>query len=255
MSKTIIAEMQSMKEKDYEAFRHIWLGEPFKLSDAVIFKGRVHEECFETPPGVKFYFGLDLGYAKDPCALIRCFVVDNELFIDQEAFGYEIELDELDAWIRNSMPSCIDGTIYVDSARPETISYMQRAQTVNGVYKKGLPAKACRKFPGSIEEQIQFLKSFKRIVVHEKNCPRIADEFRLYSYKTDRITGDVLPVIVDAHQHGIDALRYSLQDYMEARPDFNMYKKAYDMSREMGRKTDPKKQAARNRQNKKNWAI
>jgi phage terminase large subunit len=40
----------------------------------------------------------------------------------------------------------------------------------------------------------------------------------LYSYKTDRLTGDVLPIIVDKHNHCIDALRYSLEPLIKAGP-------------------------------------
>jgi phage terminase large subunit len=32
-----------------------------------------------------------------------------------------------------------------------------------------------------------------------------------YSYKVDRVTGDILPTIIDANNHYIDALRYALQ--------------------------------------------
>jgi len=35
-----------------------------------------------------------------------------------------------------------------------------------------------------------------------------------YSYKTDKLTGDVLPVLEDKHNHCIDALRYALEPVM-----------------------------------------
>jgi UDP-N-acetylmuramyl pentapeptide synthase len=38
----------------------------------------------------------------------------------------------------------------------------------------------------------------------------IQQEFQAYSYKTDRLTGDVLCDIVDAENHAIDALRYAI---------------------------------------------
>ena len=42
------------------------------------------------------------------------------------------------------------------------------------------------------------------------DCEQTAREFRLYSYKVDRLSGDIRPDIVDAHNHYIDALRYAL---------------------------------------------
>ena len=45
----------------------------------------------------------------------------------------------------------------------------------------------------------------------------MASEARLYRYKTDKRTGDILPIIEDRNNHGWDALRYSLDGYIMAR--------------------------------------
>jgi len=37
-----------------------------------------------------------------------------------------------------------------------------------------------------------------------------AEEFRLYSFKVDRMTGEVLPIIFDKFNHCPDAVRYAL---------------------------------------------
>jgi phage terminase large subunit len=37
------------------------------------------------------------------------------------------------------------------------------------------------------------------------------EEARLYSYKTDRLTGDVQPALKPGHDHCWDAIRYALQ--------------------------------------------
>jgi phage terminase large subunit len=42
-------------------------------------------------------------------------------------------------------------------------------------------------------------------------------EARLYSYKTDSLTGDVLPDIIDRHNHGWDAARYGLNPMIQQR--------------------------------------
>jgi phage terminase large subunit len=69
------------------------------------------------------------------------------------------------------------------------------------------------KAKGSVEDGIAFLRSFKKIIVHER-CKHTADEFKLYSYKRDRLTGEILPVLEDKHNHCIDALRYALEQVM-----------------------------------------
>ncbi len=46
-------------------------------------------------------------------------------------------------------------------------------------------------------------------MVHPR-CTCTIRELRLYSYKTDRLSGDVLPVVLDAWNYYIDALRYAV---------------------------------------------
>ena len=67
-----------------------------------------------------------------------------------------------------------------------------------------------KKWAGSVEDGVAFIKSLDRVIIHP-DCPETAREFRLYSYKRDRLSGDVMPKIVDANNHYIDALRYALQ--------------------------------------------
>jgi phage terminase large subunit len=61
-----------------------------------------------------------------------------------------------------------------------------------------------------VEDGVQFLRGFREIVVHER-CKHTADEMKHYSYKVDKLTGDILPVLEDAHNHCIDALRYATE--------------------------------------------
>jgi phage terminase large subunit len=60
---------------------------------------------------------------------------------------------------------------------------------------------------GSLEDGVEFLKNFD-IVVHPR-CKHVADELTLYSYKTDPLTGVVLPQLEDKRQphHRRAALR------------------------------------------------
>jgi len=53
------------------------------------------------------------------------------------------------------------------------------------------------------------MRAFEEIVIHP-SCSHTMEEFRLYSYKTDRLTGDVLPDIIDKANHCIDSIRYGI---------------------------------------------
>ena len=182
-------EMEWLKARDYESYLHIWEGEVRKHSNAVIFAGRYRVEEFDTPRDARFYQGADWGFANDPTALIRCYIKDRTLFIDREAWGVGVDLDETPA-LFDSIETARHWPIKADNARPETISFMRR---------RGFHISGAKKWAGSIEDGIEYLKSMD-IVIHPR-CRHTIDEFNHYSYKVDKQTGEVLPLIVDAWNH------------------------------------------------------
>lgn len=201
------AELRREMEYDYsvdpDAAAHVWGGECRSQSDAQVLRGKWTVESFEPRDGLDGpYLGADWGFAQDPTALVLAWIdaAANTLYVEREAYGVGVDIDATPA-LFDAVPGARVRVIRADSARPETISYVRR----NGYPK----IEAAEKWPGSVEDGIAFLRSFARIVVHSR-CRRFAEEARLYSYKTDRLTGDVLPAVVDAHNHLIDALRYAL---------------------------------------------
>lgn len=198
--------MEYCRRTDPEAWDHIWNGNPKVISDAQVFRGKYLIEPFETPPDARFFHGADWGFAKDPTVLVRAFAKDNRLYVDAEAYGIGVELDETPQ-LFDSMETARKWDIKADSSRPETISH---------IAKKGFKIKAAKKWSGSVADGLAALKSFEKIIVHPR-CKHTADEMRLYSYKVDRVTGDILPVLVDAHNHCIDALRYAFDGYIRGK--------------------------------------
>lgn len=187
---TLRKEMEYCRRVAPADYQHIWEGEPSVLTEAQVFKGRYVIEPFETPEGARFFFGADWGFAADPSTLVRCFIKGDRLYIDYEAYGVGVELDETPQ-LFDSVPGSRKWPIKADSARPETISYMK---------KRGFNITAAKKWQGSVEDGLAVLKSFEKIVVHPR-CKHAAEEFQLYSYKVDKNNGDILPVLVDAWNH------------------------------------------------------
>jgi phage terminase large subunit len=66
------------------------------------------------------------------------------------------------------------------------------------------------KWGGSVEDGIAHVRQYERIVIHPR-CIHAAEEARLYSYRVDRLSGDVRPEVLDEHNHIWDAVRYALQ--------------------------------------------
>src|SRR5690625_1560785 len=191
---------------DPALYRHIWEGAYYEQSDAQVFAGRYRVAEFEAQKGWDGpYFGLDFGFSMDETAGVKAWIHDNTLYIEHELYEKRLELDDTaDAMIK-ALPGCEKHVVRADSARPESISYLKR----NGIPR----IEACKKGKGSVEDGVEFIKSFKQVVIHSR-CRNTVNEFDLYSYKVDRLSGDVLCAIIDANNHVIDSLRYALEPLM-----------------------------------------
>ena len=194
--------LRCLKE-DKALYNHIWEGECLTLTDALIFRNKFEVLDFETPKDARFFHGIDWGFGKDPTALVRCFIKDKDLYIDKEAYSDTVTLDDLPNFIL-TIPTCREWTTKADSSRPETIHFLQ---------KRGFRVEAADKWTGSIKDGIEYLRGFNKIYIHP-SCVNTAREFSLYSYKIDRINGDILPIPDDLNNHTIDAVRYALDGYI-----------------------------------------
>jgi phage terminase large subunit len=191
---------------DPNTYAHVWEGEYLTHSDAQILAGKWEIGDFE--PNAMWdgpYQGGDFGFAMDPTAAVRAYVHKGDLYVSHECYREKLEIDDTPHAVTTAIPDWERYAARWDSARPESISYLRR---------HGLPnSQAVEKWPGSVEDGIAFLRGFRRIILHPR-CVNLARECRLYSYKVDRLTGDILPVPVDAHNHGIDAMRYAIAPMM-----------------------------------------
>lgn len=201
------AEREYLARVDPDAHAWIWGGNCRAASDAQIFRGKFVVEAFEAAKGwAGPYQGADWGFAVDPSTLVRCWVHERVLYIEHEAYAVGVDIDKTAA-LFDRVPGARDFTTRADNARPETISYMQQ----HGYHR----VVAVQKWPGSVEDGIAHIRQFERIVIHPR-CVHAVEEFRLYSYKVDKLTGDVLPEVLSGHDHIVDALRYALQPLIRA---------------------------------------
>lgn len=191
---------------DSATYAWIWEGAYLENSDKQVLANKYVVQSFPDDlwqQADRLLFGADFGFAKDPNTLLRQFILNDCLYIEYEAYGVGVELDHMPEFY-GKIPESRKWSIKADSARPETISYLKR---------QGFNISAAKKWQGSVEDGITHLRGFKQIIIHPR-CKETAKEARLYSYKTDRITGEVLPVILDANNHCWDAVRYGLDGYI-----------------------------------------
>ena len=207
-------EMDYLKKVDYESYLHIWEGEPLQISNANVFKNKWSVDDFDMPSSneeVRIFQGADWGFSNDPAVLISFFIRDNNLYIAYEAYGVGVELDELFTHFTATVPTASKWKISADCSRPETISYL------NKNYE--LTVEGAKKWSGSVEDGISFMKKFGKIIIHPR-CIHTIEEFKKYSYKVDSKTGEVLPILVDKDNHCIDSIRYGLDDYIRGDVSF-----------------------------------
>lgn len=222
--KVLEVQRSRMLQVDPDAYDWVWEGRTRKNSAATIFRGKVFVEHFELPEDLpRFYHGADWGFSQDPTCLIRCYImpvmengkhVADDLYVDREAYGYHTDIDAIPA-LFDQVETARDWPIKADSSRPETISYIAR---------EGFNIRPAEKWQGSVEDGIAHLRGFRKIIVHP-NCENVAMESRLYSYKIDPKTNEVLPLIVDKWNHGFDAMRYSLDGYIMRRGNLGVWQK------------------------------
>lgn len=193
---------------DDATYRWIWEGDYLELSEAQIFRNKYEvkdflpdEQNWDGP-----YQGLDFGFAQDPTAATRSWIHDDCLWVEYEAGSVGLELDETKPFLCQKIPDFERYATYADNARPESISHLKG---------KGLSRiKACEKGKGSVEDGIAHIQSFRKVYIHSR-CKQTINEFRNYSYKKDRLTDEVLPIIVDDFNHYIDSIRYALERVMK----------------------------------------
>lgn len=203
--KAVKKEAERHKKNDPDTFDHVWLGAFNIKNEAQIFNGKFESYEFDVPDANPI-FGLDWGFSQDPTAAVQCYIADDILYIYKEAGRVGLELDQTPDYIKRHLTDVDKYVIRADCARPESISYCKR---------KGLPKiQPCKKWAGSVEDGLSFMKSFSKIVIHPQ-CKETHQEFRLYSYKIDKETGDPLPDIVDKNNHYIDAIRYALGGHIK----------------------------------------
>ncbi|MBC8718814.1 phage terminase large subunit [Ochrobactrum sp. Marseille-Q0166] len=200
---------------DPNTYAHVWEGAYLENSNAQVFAGKYRIAEFELKTNWDGpYQGGDFGFAQDPTAAIRCWINDDVLYISHEAGRVGLELDDTSPFILRHISGFDQYATRWDNARPESISHLKR---------HGLPrSEPVDKWKGSVEDGIAFLRSFREIVVHPR-CVETIKEMRLYSYKVDRLTGDVLPTLVDANNHYIDALRYAVSPMIKRGPSASIF--------------------------------
>lgn len=191
LSKEFIESAIEMREKNPERYAHLFMGQWVDVAEGAVFKkwGIVDEI---PPEAKKLAFGLDFGYAHDPSACVRCGIVGNDLYIDEQFYQGGMLVGDL---IREL--SSRGGLVYADSADPRLIQEIANGHVI--IYPVSKPA-------GSIIAGIERIKDFDNIYVTKRSV-NLQHELRNYVWAKDK-DGNYINQPEDHDNHLIDAVRY-----------------------------------------------
>lgn len=198
-------------EKDPYFYQVYTLGN-WGVTGGVIFTNWRVADIPPDAPG-ETRMGLDFGFAADPCGFVLLRYDRKQKRVLAEAEIYEKGLTNLHL-SRLLLPYAPRGPIACDSAEPKSIAELQAL---------GVRAYPVKKGPDSVVHGIQWLR--QQEIVVSPACPHLQEELSRYQWQQSP-DGQTLSRPRDRDNHLIDAMRYALENDMEARFAFTASKQS-----------------------------
>lgn len=195
-----IKALEEKQRTNYVYYKIYALGE-FATLDKLVFTNWHVEDFDHTKLQGELLIGLDFGFVNDTSALVAS-ILDEEakkIYVFQE-WGAKGKTNQELAKVIKSL-GFSKSVIIADSAEKKSIEEIKR----DGITR----IRESTKGKDSVIHGVQMLQNYE-IIVHP-NCTELVTEFENYSWKKDKNTGLYINEPIDAFNHYIDALRYSLQ--------------------------------------------
>ena len=191
LSEQFVKEAQAMKEKDKKKYGHIFMGRWDDVKEGAIYTNwsivnEFPSQCREVA------LGLDFGYSTAPTACVKCGVLNNDLYVDEQFYDVGLNLTPLKEKLSQR-----GLTVYADSAADVLI---------REIANEGLMVYPIDKTGMTVSAGIQKVQDFDHIYVTKRSY-NLQDELRNYVWEKDR-NGNVLNKPVKENDHLLDALRY-----------------------------------------------
>lgn len=189
LEQTIIDEIESLQHKNKTLWSVYGLGQR-AMAEGLIFSdfGIVDE----FPSYAKHVaLGMDFGYSADPTAVVKCGLVDDRLYLDEQCYQTHMLTSDIIRVLKS-----LDLFVYADSADPRLIQEISNA---------GIIIYPADKYKGSIMGGLLKMMEYK-ICVTRKSV-NIIKELRNYVYEQNK-DGKFINKPIDSYNHGIDAIRY-----------------------------------------------
>lgn len=192
-----------------EAYRNDeWWWKVYGKGETGTFKGLIYTnwtQCHDIPRQARLIGrGLDFGYQADPTAIVAVYMMDGELYLDEELYAPGLTNDRI-AQALTGKP----GVIVADSAEPKSIQELK-----NYGVRYIEPA---IKGNDSVRNGIQVVSRYKLNVT--QRSLNLIRELRNYKWAEDKITGMLKnePAKNEHFDHALDAVRYLVSSKLQQR--------------------------------------
>lgn len=211
-----IEEAEELKERDYKAYEHEYLGIPVGTGGDVFpnacdlnMESLVTINDKQLPMWKTFdeiYNGIDWGFAKDPFRYVR-------MHFDRKHLDLYIFDEYSTVKTRNQV---VFDTLYNDLKKVKkeelVIADSAEEKSIADFKAYGAFIRGADKGPDSVRYGIKWLQGLSHIYIDARRCPETYKEFTQYEYEQDR-DGNFISAYPDENNHSIDAVRYALQKY------------------------------------------
>ena len=204
LSDVIVKEIERLKDIDEEYWRVYGLGERGR-SRSLVFNFTTTPSI---PPTAKLVGrGLDFGFSNDSSALVETYIEGDNMYARELIYRTGMTNQDLGNEFKRLGLDRRD-EIWCDSAEPKSIEELNRM---------GFNTK--RTYKGSINLGIDMIRRYRLYVTDDSI--NMIKELRNYKYVEDK-NGQLTNKPVDAFNHSLDALRYSVVNKL-GRPQYGKY--------------------------------
>lgn len=207
LGEQFIAEAEHLRDTNYHAYEHEYLGIPNGNGGNVFEYLEIREITDEEISHMdRIIQGADWGFFPDPFAFIRTYYDSSQekIYLIDELYKQKWSNAKSGEWILDK--GYDDFEIRCDSAEPKSI---------NDFKDMGLPARGAKKGAGSIEYGFKYLQT-RTIVIDPNRTPNAYKELTEYEYERNK-DGEVMSGYPDKDDHIISALRYAYEPYFNRR--------------------------------------
>lgn len=141
-------------------------------------------------------YSIDFGYTNDPTAIVKQCKIGGSIFLHELGYRSGMPPKEIKSVLLEAGFDNDNNPLYCEHD-PEMIYALQEV---------GLNAQWARKGPGSIKRGIELLKEYR--VFYTASSKHIKEEQGKYIWDTEKDTGRLLNIPIDANNHLMDAIRY-----------------------------------------------